>query len=357
MTTGQKPGGKDDLAARFRRLIRSHGPMPVSRFMGESNAHYYTTRDPLGADGDFTTAPEISQMFGEMAGLWLADMWMRAGSPGDALYVEMGPGRGTLARDGLRVMARQELEPAVHLVEGSAALRQVQQGALAQAQFHDTLADVPETGPLLLVANEFLDALPIRQLVRTSEGWRECVVGLEGDNFVLAAGSQPMDSALPPERADAPVGTIIETCPAAAAVMDEVIRRLMTQGGAALFIDYGHLVPRTGSSLQAVRNHQKVGPLAMPGEADLTAHVDFAAIAQQAARAGVGVAATTQGRWLAAMGIGMRAEALTARFPDRAAEIAAAHDRLAAPDQMGDLFKVMALVAPGWPMPAGFAPA
>ena len=357
MTTGPEQGGKGDLAARFRRLIRAHGPMPVSRFMGESNAHYYTTRDPLGAGGDFTTAPEISQMFGEMAGLWLADMWTRAGTPDDALYVEMGPGRGTLARDALRVMARQEMGPAVHLVEGSAALRQLQQDALAQAQFYDTLADVPETGPLLLIANEFLDALPIRQLVRTAEGWRECVIGLEGDDFVLAAGSQPMDSALPADRADAPVGTIIETCPAAAAVMEEVIRRLNVQGGAALFIDYGHLTPRTGSSLQAVRQHQKVDALTMPGEADLTAHVDFAAIAQQAARAGLGVAVTTQGRWLTAMGIGVRAEVLATHFPDRAEEIATARDRLIAPDQMGDLFKVMALVAPGWPMPAGFDPA
>ena len=356
MMTGEKLGGEGDLAARFRRLIRAHGPMPVSRFMGESNAHYYTTRDPLGAGGDFTTAPEISQMFGEMVGLWLTDMSVRAGSPGDALYVEMGPGRGTLARDALRVMAGQGMTPAVHLVEGSAALRQVQQGTLAEAHFHDTLADVPEQGPLLLVANEFLDALPIRQLVRTAEGWRECVIGLDGDNFVLAAGTQPMDSALPAERADAPVGTIIETCPAAAAVMDEVIGRLATQGGVALFIDYGHLTPRTGSSLQAVHKHKKVNPLAMPGEADLTAHVDFTAIAEQAAKAGLGVAATTQGRWLTAMGVGVRAEALGARFPDRTEEIAVAHDRLAAPDQMGDLFKVLALVAPGWPMPAGFAP-
>ena len=185
------------LADSFRRLIEATGPMPVSRYMGESNARYYTSRDPLGASGDFTTAPEISQMFGEMAGLWLADIWVRAGRPADAVYVELGPGRGTLAKDALRAMASQGLRPEVHLVEGSEALRKVQGGALSGAVFHDTLDTVPSDRPLLLLANEFLDALPIRQLVMTARGWRERMVGLEEGGFAFVSGPNSMEDAVP----------------------------------------------------------------------------------------------------------------------------------------------------------------
>ena len=348
-----------DLAAKFRRLIAAHGPMPVARFMGESNAHYYATRDPLGVQsgadgGDFVTAPEISQMFGELCGLWLADLWVRAGRPPDAIYTELGPGRGTLARDALRTMAGAGLEPEVHLVEASPVLRGIQRERVSGACFHEDAASLPDDHPLLVVANEFLDALPIRQLVRTGSGWRERMVGVLDDRFVFLAGDQPMDEALPASHADAPIGTIVETCPGAAAIIGQLAERIANQGGAMLLIDYGHLAPRTGSTLQAVRAHRKLDPFAAPGEADLTAHVDFATLAEVAGRAGCRVQAAKQGDWLRAMGIDLRAAALTRSAPERREEIALACNRLVHADEMGILFKVMAIGAPDWPAGAGF---
>ena len=328
--------------------------------MGESNAHYYAARDPLGGPrevggGDFITAPEISQMFGELVGLWLADIWTRAGSPEDAIYCELGPGRGTLAKDALRSMARFGCAPQVHFVEGSPALRALQAEAVPGALFHDDLSSVPEDGPLLLIANEFFDALPVRQLVRTEAGWRERMVGLgEDDAFVFVVSDQPMDSAVPARWTDSAAGTIIETCPAAAAVMDEIARRLAGQGGVALAIDYGPLASRTGSTFQAIAQHQKVDPLAEPGTADLTAHVDFAALAEVAQREGVRMlGSATQGEWLTALGIDARAAALAKVSPGRAEEIEVARARLTAPDQMGELFKVIAFARSDWPDGAG----
>ena len=347
--------GPADLGESFRRLIRRHGPMPVARYMGESNARYYASRDPLGAAGDFTTAPEISQMFGEMVGLWLADIWARAGRPADAIYVELGPGRGTLVKDALRAMASQGLRPHVHLVEGSQALRQIQSGALGTAHFHETIDTLPEDCPILLVANEFLDALPIRQLVMTEKGWRERMVALDDDDgFLFAAGPNPMDEALPGSRKAAEPGEIVETCPAAAALVEALCARIEQQGGAALFIDYGHLKPQNGSTLQAVRAHRKVGVFDAPGEMDLTALVDFATLIEIARREGVATASTTQGEWLKAMGIGLRAQALVTRSPERSKDIQAAHDRLVGADAMGALFKVMAISSRDWPRGAGF---
>lgn len=344
-----------DLGESFRRLIRSHGPMPVARYMGESNARYYAGRDPLGAAGDFTTAPEISQMFGEMVGLWLADIWVRAGRPADAIYVELGPGRGTLAKDALRAMASQGLRPEVHLVEGSPALREIQSGMLGGAQFHDSIDTLPDDRPLLLAANEFLDALPVRQLVMTERGWRERMVALdENEGFVFAAGPNPMDDAVPPARRAAEPGTIIETCPAAAALVEVLCVRIERQGGAALFVDYGHLKPQDGSTLQAVRAQTKVGVFDTPGDMDLTTLVDFATLVEIARRSGVAYATATQGNWLTAMGIGLRARALVTRSPDRSEDIQAAHDRLVGADAMGTLFKVMALSSRDWPRGAGF---
>ena len=346
-----------------------HGPIPVSRYMGESNAHYYAARDPLGAPreadgGDFVTAPEISQMFGELIGLWLADIWSRAGAPPDPLYCELGPGRGTLAKDALRSMARFGLSPQVHFVEGSPVLRELQAEAVPGAQFHEDVASLPEDRPLLLVANEFFDALPVRQLVRTDAGWRERMIGLDDgglddagqgeDAFRFVAGDQPMDSAVPEGWADRPAGTIIETCPAAAAVMGEIARRLAEQGGVALIVDYGHLRHRTGSTLQAVAQHRKVDPLVRPGTADLTAHVDFAALATAARIEGVRVVGTaTQGKFLESLGIGARAAALARAAPERAQEVEEARERLVSPEQMGELFKVMAFAASDWPEGAG----
>lgn len=343
------------LAQVFRRLIRATGPISLAHFMAESNARYYAGRDPLGADGDFVTAPEISQMFGELIGLWLADMWIRAGREEPAHYVELGPGRGTLAKDALRSMKRYGLVPSVHFVETSPALRKLALEAVPEAQFHDDMASLPVDGPLLIVANEFLDALPVRQLVRAAEGWRERMVGLHGDAFVFVAGGQPMDSAVPSDWRGARQGAIVETSPAAAAVVYEIAGRLAAQGGCALLIDYGHTDLRGGSTLQAVRSHRKVDPFAAPGEADLTAHVDFATLARVAQSRGVRWMGTaTQGEWLRALGIETRAEALALRAPHYRAELAAAKARLVADDQMGTLFKVMGLSAPIWPQGAGF---
>ena len=345
----------EPLTAIFARLITMQGPISLQHYMGEANARYYASRDPLGADGDFVTAPEISQMFGEMVGIWLADIWSRAGRPEQVAYVELGPGRGTLARDALAVMRRFGCQPQVHLVESSPALAELQRQLLPGAMFHADLASVPGDMPMLLVANEFLDALPVRQLVKTDSGWRERMVGLADGSFVPVAGNRPMDAAVPQGQREAPVGTIIETCPGAAAVIDEVARRLASQHGAALVIDYGYAGNPPGSTLQALRAHRKVAPFATPGEADLTALVDFATMAEVAQAAGgrvLGIA--EQGRWLAALGIETRAAALAKGAPDRTDELATALARLTRPEEMGSLFKVLGLVAPDWPDGAGF---
>ncbi|GAA4048866.1 class I SAM-dependent methyltransferase [Parerythrobacter jejuensis] len=344
-----------DLTAIFRRLIRNTGPISLSQYMGESNARYYDARDPLGSGGDFVTAPEISQMFGELIGLWLADMWINAGRPDYVQYVELGPGRATLAKDALRAAEKYGFRPGVHFVESSTALKEVQGKAVPEAYWHDDLSTVPMDVPLMIVANEFLDALPVRQLVKVENGWRERMVGLDGDAFVYVAGGRPMDAAVPVEWRDADVGTILETCPAAAANMYEVAGRLAEQGGAALFVDYGHAKLHAGSTLQAVREHTKVNPLEEPGTADLTALVDFETLARIAQSRDVRVQGVVeQGKWLSALGIEGRAQTLAHKAPHYSAEIHAAKDRLIQPDQMGSLFKVLGLAAPGWPGGAGF---
>jgi len=346
------------LADIFRRLIATTGPISLAHYMAESNAHYYAEQKPIGGqDADFITAPEISQMFGELVGLWLADMWDRAGRPDPVLYIELGPGRGTLARDALRVMARQGLVPQVHLVETSPAMRAAQLAAVPGATHHHDLSSLPDDGPILLVANEFLDALPVRQLVKTDDGWREVMVGVDpAGQFIEMPGRQPMDSAVSEAHRDAPPGTVIETSPACAAVATEVAGLLAQQGGAALFMDYGHADGRAGSSLQAVRGHEKLGVFDAPGEADLSAHVHFAQIAEVASSNGGRVlGTTTQGAWLAALGIEQRAEALAKSAPQHREAVMQAKRRLTAPDQMGELFKVMGLAGTDWPEGAGFA--
>ncbi len=343
------------LGARLARLIAATGPITVQHYMAEANMAYYTRRDPLGAGGDFITAPEVSQMFGELIGLWLADIWTRAGRPDRVAYVEPGPGRGSLAADALRAAARFGLCPQVHCIESSPVLIAAQRTRLPDATWHDDFSTLPDDLPLLLVANEFLDALPVRQWVRTGAGWRERLVTMRDGRFVPVAGDQPMDAAVPAHAQTAPVGTIIESNPGAATVVAEVARRLAAQGGAALWIDYGHAQTTPGSTLQAVRGHARVDPFIDPGMADLTALVDFAALADHAARHGARWLGTvTQGAFLAALGIDARAAALAQARPDQAAAIHAAHQRLTAPEQMGTLFKVMGLAAKDWPAGAGF---
>jgi len=317
---------------RLRARIAAEGPVSVADYMAEANAYYYATRDPLGLEGDFVTAPEISQMFGELIGVWLGDLWQRAGSPAAARYVELGPGRGTLAADALRSMRACGLAPPVELVETSPVLRAAQAEQLP-ARWHDDLSTIPDTGPLLVVANEFFDALPVRQY----QGERELMIGIEGGHFVRTGEVET------------------EICPLALKIVAELAQRLARQGGVALIVDYGHDRPGTGDTFQAMSGHAFADPFKAPGSRDLTAHVDFHALAAAAREGGARVfGPVDQGAWLNAIGIKLRAAALAKAVPERAADIAAARERLTANDQMGRLFKAMALVAPGWPEPAGF---
>jgi SAM-dependent MidA family methyltransferase len=344
------------LAERLRRLIAAQGPIQVSDYIALANAHYYSTRDPLGAAGDFTTAPEISQMFGELIGLALADVWDRSGRPEGALYVELGPGRGTLAADALRAMRAAGLEPGVHFVESSPVLRAAQAERVPKACWHDDLGSLPEDGPILAVANEFFDALPVRQLVATGTGWSERLVTLDGDRFVPAAGPPVPAAAIPEPLRAAPPGTVLETSPASLAYARILAARMNIQGGAALIVDYGHDRPCAGETLQAVRRHEYADPWMEPGESDLTAHVDFDSLGRAAAGTGLRVhGPAAQGDWLARLGIDVRTEALARSVPARGEELRTARDRLVSPDQMGRLFRVMGLSAPEWPAPGGFS--
>jgi len=337
-------------------MIASHGPIPVSDYMALANAHYYAARDPLGAAGDFTTAPEISQMFGELVGLALADLWDRAGRPEGARYVELGPGRGTLAADALRAMRAAGLEPEVHFVETSPILRAAQAERVPNARWHEDLHTLPEDGPILAVANEFFDALPVRQLIATGTGWRERLVTLDGDRFVPAAGPPVPAAAIPDPLRAAQPGTLLETSPASLAYVRLLARRMNRHGGGALIVDYGHDRASAGETLQAVRMHDYANPWIEPGESDLSAHVDFESLARAAAEADVRVQGpVAQGDWLARLGIDARAEALAGSAPHRRDEVRTARDRLVSPEQMGRLFRVMGLSAPGWPAPEGFA--
>ena len=343
------------LAERLRRVIETTGPVSVAQYMAESNAHYYARPATIGAAGDFITAPEISQMFGEMVGLWVADLWLRAGKPEPCHYAELGPGRGTLAEDALRAAGSFGFSPSVHFVETSPALRDMQRARHADAVFHDDMDSLPENGPLLIVANEFLDALPVHQMVATHAGWRERVVARDGAKFIALPGSRPMDSLVPPVFARSAPGTILESNPAASAIAAELARRVCEQGGAALVIDYGHAETRTGSSLQAVAAHQKVDPFQNPGEIDLTAHVDFAELVRIGGAGGVRVDGPVgQGVWLENLGIKARTAALKAARPQRADDIDTALHRLTATEEMGELFQVLAYTSPAWPPPEGF---
>ena len=322
------------LEDELRRRIAAEGPITVADYMEAANAHYYATRDPLGAAGDFVTAPEISQMFGELVGAWLADLWDRAGRP-RAHYVELGPGRGTLAADALRTMRAAGLAPTVHFVETSPVLRAAQAARCPDASWHDDLASLPNDAPLLVVANEFFDALPIRQYDAMG---RELRVRANDAGFFRDGEVEREDS------------------PASLEFARTLARRLDTQGGAALIVDYGHNRPGYGDTLQAVSDHAYADPWTAPGTRDLTAHVDFSALARVAREEGARVHGPVgQGAWLETLGIGLRTAALTRAAPARAAEFEAARARLTAPGQMGRLFRALAFTAPDWPSPAGFA--
>lgn len=346
--------------------IAASGPMTVAEFMAECLMHpdhgYYSTRDPFGAAGDFITAPEISQMFGEMLGLCLAQVWADQGRPAPFVLAELGPGRGTLMADvarALRALPGMAEAAQVHLVETSASLRAVQADRLAALAptWHDRIDSLPD-GPLFLLANEFFDALPIRQFVRRGSGWAERQVGLDAAGQ-LAFGLAPATplAALAHRLADTAEGDVVETCPAAAAVMATIAARITRHGGVALVIDYGgwHSL---GDTLQALRGHRPEDPLATPGAADLTAHVDFEPLAQAARAAGAAAAGPLpQGLVLERLGITARAQRLATGLRGAALEShVAAHRRLTHPQEMGNLFQALAIHPEGAAPPPGFAP-
>jgi NADH dehydrogenase [ubiquinone] 1 alpha subcomplex assembly factor 7 len=346
----------NQLALRLAKQIEGSGPISVSEYMREANREYYNRADPLGSDGDFITAPEISQMFGELVGLWLADLWMRQNRPVNAHYVELGPGRGTLAADALRAMAKFEFEPPVHFVETSQALMAKQSHAVPQARFYPAVEDLPEEGPLLIIANEFFDALPIRQMVATHSGWRERVVARDrGTKFMAMPGSHAVDQLVPADLRNAPAHSVYETSPDASSIMYELATRLSKQGGVLLIVDYGYSQSGLGSTLQAVKNHQFVDPFDNPGHCDLTAHVNFLELMNLGRMRDLRInGAMDQGTWLSALGINQRAATLAEASPDKADDIFAARNRLVGGDEMGSLFKIVAITSQDWPVPEGF---
>lgn len=322
----------DQLAAR----IAAEGPLRLDDWMAACNAAYYAARDPLGVAGDFVTAPEISQMFGELVGGWIGDVWVRAGQP-RARLVELGPGRGTLMADAQRVLARLPGfadSVALVLVEASPVLRAAQAERLT-AQWYDRVEDIPDDAPLIVVANEFFDALPVRQ-------------------FDGAGGERGVGAGFAPVTLPAGDMAAGEVCAAGAAIIAHLAGRLRARGGAVLIIDYGYAQTSARDSLQAVRHHAAVNPFTNPGESDLTAHVDFTALALAAGDLHI-AGPVPQGVWLARLGIEARARQLQiGASPAAAARVAAALVRLTAPAQMGNLFKAMAFSARHWPSPAGF---
>jgi SAM-dependent MidA family methyltransferase len=345
-------------------MIEAQGPIAFDRFMALALGHprygYYMTRDPLGRAGDFVTAPEISQIFGELLGLAMAIAWQQAGFPQACALVELGPGRGTLISDALRAAAAvpefiEALTP--HLVETSPVLARAQAARLAaeghEAQWHGAIDSLPEDQPLFVFANEFFDALPVRQFERRAEGWHERRVGLDaGGELALGLSPEP-EGSIP---FAGPEGAIFETSPLSLDIMRQLGERIARQGGAIIAIDYGHIRSGFGDTVQAVKAHRFVPVLSEPGEADLTAHVDFAMLAIAARRGGAAVhPLQSQATLLERLGIQHRAEILKKKAHDPAA-IDRAVRRLSGtePAAMGLLFKAIAITPKGAPPPAGF---
>jgi SAM-dependent MidA family methyltransferase len=349
------------LLSEIKKLIKSSGPMPVWRYMELCLMHprhgYYVSRDPLGREGDFTTAPEVSQMFGELLGLWSASIWRAIGSPDSLRLVEIGPGRGTMMADALRAL--RVLPPlyqalSVHLVEINPVLRERQRatlGGVRDITWHASIDDVPE-GPAVILANEYFDVLPIHQVVRRENGWHERVIQLDNDGR-LAFGTAPepmprFEVLLPPLVRAAPLGAVFEWRPDTEIM--KLASRVRDQDGAALIIDYGHLRSDAGDTFQAIARHSFSDPLKNPGQADVTAHVDFQALARAAEDVGARVhGPVTQGEFLRRLGIEARAAGLMAKAsPEVSAEIAGALKRLTDSGRggMGSMFKAMAVSDP-----------
>ncbi len=353
------------LGQELARRIALTGPITVADYMAECLTHprlgYYVTRDPLGPAGDFTTAPEISQMFGELLGLCLAQTWIEQGRPGRIVLAEAGPGRGTLVADALRATRAVpgfHAALSLHLVEASPVLRHAQAARLSDhaPTWHAAVDDLPE-GPLFLFANEFLDALPIRQFVRDGALWRERMVGWADGafRFGLAPPSDP--DVLHHRLADTRPGDLVEVCTPATSIVSELARRIARWGGAALFVDYGG-GPSLGDTLQAVASHRMTSPLEAPGEADLTAHVDFVALARAAKAAGAAASGITpQGLFLERLGIAHRAQALAAALQGpKLDQHLAAYRRLTDAEEMGHLFRAMSVYPRSLSPPPGLDP-
>ncbi|MBY6057405.1 class I SAM-dependent methyltransferase [Leisingera daeponensis] len=343
------------LTGHLTARIRADGPLSVADYMADCLLHpkfgYYTTRDPLGAKGDFTTAPEISQMFGELIGLALAQAWLDQGAPAPFTLAELGPGRGTLMADLLRAtrgVPGFHAAMQIRLIEASPALRAAQAKALEgyAPEWLDTADALPDQ-PLLLAANEFFDALPIRQFLRAGGGWSEKRIGLTDGALSFGLSPAAPQPALDHRLADTQEGDLVEICEAAAPITQAIAARIAAHGGAALIVDYGDW-RALGDTLQALRAHEPADPLQSPGEADLTAHVDFEALAMAAKTAGCAFTRLTpQGVFLERLGITDRARALAAPLQGEALDsLAAAHRRLTHPGEMGNLFKVLGLYPP-----------
>jgi SAM-dependent MidA family methyltransferase len=350
-----------NLRERLIAEIAQDGPISVAEYMArclhDPTGGYYATRPRLGAEGDFITAPHISQMFGELIGLWAAEVWNRLGSPRPVRLVEVGPGDGTMIADLLRA---SQAAPAfraaaeIWLVETSAPLRAAQARALGDTpvQWARDLDEVPDDAPMILVANEFLDCLPALQFVRTERGWAERRVGLTADGD-LTFGLAPDLQGEPPGLPSAPPGSVFEISPELLSLGWRIGARLARTPGCALFIDYGRAIVECGDTLQALAAHTKESPLDHPGEADLTVHVDFPGFLAAAHEAGAKTALTTQGGFLIKLGVGARAAALSRANPNRAGTIDRQLQRLVGADGMGDLFKVAAIHSDGLE-PPGF---
>ena len=353
------------LLGHLKQRISNDGAMTVAEYMAECLANpehgYYIHNEPFGVSGDFVTAPEISQMFGELLGLWAVHQWYAMGKPKSFNLIELGPGRGTLMSDALRAAGGLSEFMAglnLHLIETSQRLRGFQKQALApfSPTWHDDISSLPD-GPFILIANEFFDALPVHQFEYTEHGWLERRVGVADDQFVFTPWPSSFSIEADVSSAGQPrVGDIFEASPESRKITSELAARCKSQSGCALFIDYGHSRSGYGDTLQAVKAHAYADVLKTPGDADLTAHVDFEALAKAAARAGaIAYGSELQGRFLKMLGINERTEVLSARAtPDQLAQLRGGRDRLINDDQMGSLFKVLAIASPDLPPPSGF---
>lgn len=356
------------LGQRLIDLIRAQGPMSIADFMAASlydpTDGAYASRNPIGAGGDYVTSPEVSQTFGEMCGLWVVQTWHNQGRPKRPLLVELGPGLGTLSRDLIRTVraaARKGFADAeLVLVENSPVLKERQQAMLKDSpipvHWVERFTDLETDRPVYIYANEFFDCLPIHQYIKTPQGWGEKMVTAKDDALTLALKATP-EALLPPVAAGAEDGGVVETCPAAAAIAEDIGRMIARVGGAALIFDYGYQTCEFRETLQAVQRHKYADVLSAPGSCDLSAHVDFHALAE-AFRAGgvVPFGPMEQGDFLAELGIEVRAHKLSLANPGQVKSIVEGVRRLIDPQAMGSLFKVLAVIPQGQIPPPGFTP-